>query len=102
MTARGNLIPFPGVRRELVLELATALARYGASAHVLQKLRRVRRPDPAVIRDAYQELRRLGAHHWLLSVVRAWHDGLSDAETLCALKEMNTDTFEFEALERRR
>jgi hypothetical protein len=98
VSPRRNVIPFPGVERELVLELATALARYGAGAQGLQWLRRARRPDPALMRHAYHELQRLGAHHWLLCVVRAWHDGLSDAETLRVLKEMNADTFEFEAL----
>ena len=88
-TARSNVIAFPGVERELVLELATALARSGASATTLQRLRRARRPD------AYYELRRLGGHHWLLAVVRAWHDGLSDFEALRALKEMNADRFDF-------
>jgi len=28
-------------------------------------------------------------------VVRAWHDGLSDFETLRTLKEMNADRFDF-------
>jgi len=96
---RCNVIPFPGVERELILELAAALARYGASATALQPLRRARRPDAALMRHAYRELQRLGAHHWLLAVVRAWHDGLSDGETLRVLKEMNSDTFEFEPLE---
>ena len=95
VTARNNVIAFPGVERELVLELATALGRYGASATALQRLRRSRRPDSALMRHAYRELQRLGAHHWLLAVVRAWHDGLSDFEALCALKEMNADRFDF-------
>lgn len=99
MQPRGNVIPFTSVERELVVELAAALARYGASAGALQPLRRARRPDPVLMRGAYRELRRLGAHHWLLAVVRAWHDGLSDGETLRSLKEMNSDTFEFEPSE---
>ena len=90
-----NVIAFPGVERELVLEVAAALARYGAGAATLQRLRRARRPDPALMRRAYHELRRLGGHHWLLAVVRAWHDGLSDFETLRTLKEMNADRFDF-------
>jgi hypothetical protein len=92
---RCNVILFPGVERELIVELATALARYGASATDLQRLRRARRPDAALMRHAYHELRRLGGHHWLLAVVRAWHDGLSDFEALRALKEMNADRFDF-------
>jgi predicted component of type VI protein secretion system len=90
-----NVIAFPGVERELVLEVAAALARYGASAATLQRLRRARRPDAALMRHAYHELRRLGGHHWLLAVVRAWHDGLSDFEALRTLKEMNADRFDF-------
>jgi hypothetical protein len=90
-----NVVAFPGVERELVLEVAAALARYGAGAATLQRLRRARRPDPALMRHAYHELRRLGGHHWLLAVVRAWHDGLSDFETLRTLKEMNADRFDF-------
>jgi len=90
-----NVIAFPGVERELVLELATALARYGASATSLQRLRRARRPDAALMRHAYHELRRLGGHHWLLAVVRAWHDGLSGGEALRTLKEMNAERFDF-------
>ena len=92
VTARSNVVAFPGVERELVLELATALARYGASPTALQ---RARRPDAGLMRHAYYELRRLGGHHWLLAVVRAWHDGLSDFEALRALKEMNADHLDF-------
>jgi len=95
MTTRSNLVIFPGVERELILELAAVLARYGASAAAQERLRRARRPDPLLMRQAYQELQRLGAHHWLLAVVRAWHDGLSDFEALSALKEMNADRFDF-------
>ncbi|HEY1287880.1 MAG TPA: hypothetical protein VGF58_06100 [Burkholderiales bacterium] len=95
MTTRSNLVAFPGIERELVLELAAVLARYGASAAAQERLRRARRPDPLLMRQAYQELRRLGAHHWLLAVVRAWHDGLSDFEALRTLKEMNADRFDF-------
>ena len=90
-----NVIAFPGVERELVLEVAAALARYGAGAASLQRLRRARRPDAALMRHAYHELRRLGGHPWLLAVVRAWHDGLSDFEALRTLKEMNADRFDF-------
>ena len=95
MTTRSNLVAFPGVEREFVLELAAVLARYGANAAAQERLRRARRPDPLLMRHAYQELQRLGAHHWLLAVVRAWHDGLSDFEALRTLKEMNTDRFDF-------
>ena len=95
MTARSTLIAFPGVERELVLELAAVLARYGASAAAQERLRRARRPDPLLMRQAYRELQRLGAHHWLLAVVRAWHDGLSDFEALRTLREMSTDRFDF-------
>jgi hypothetical protein len=95
VTTRSNLVAFPGIERELVLELAAVLARYGASAAAQERLRRARRPDPLLMRQAYQELRRLGAHHWLLAVVRAWHDGLSDFEALRTLKEMNADRFDF-------
>jgi len=80
-----NVIAFPGVERELVLELATALARYGASATSLQRLRRARRPDAALMRHAYHELRRLGGHHWLLAVVRA-ADPTALSELLDALR----------------
>ena len=92
---RSNVIAFPGVERELVVEVAAALARYGASGAALQSLRRARRPDPVLMRRAYCELERLGAHHWLLAVVRAWHDGLSDVDALRTLREMNADRFDF-------
>ena len=95
MSTRSNLVAFPGVERELVLELAAVLARYGASAAAQERLRRARRQDPLLMRQAYQELQHLGAHHWLLAVVRAWHDGLSDLEALRTLKEMNSDRFDF-------
>ena len=95
MATRGNLVAFPGVERELVLELAAVLARYGASAAAQERLRRARRPDAVLMRQVCEELQRLGAHHWLLAVLRAWHDGLSDFEALRTLKEMNSDRFDF-------
>ena len=96
MNARSNVIAFPGVERELILELATALERYGAGEAVLRGLRQARRLDIYLMHRAYAELERLGAHPWLLAVVGSWQDGLSCSEALRTLKEMNAGTFKFE------
>jgi len=86
------------MERQIIPEIAAALEDHGAASNVLRKVRQTRALNLEFMAEAYAELERLGAHHWLLGTIGSWRDGMTDAEVLDQLKAINAGTFRFDLI----
>lgn len=84
--------------KSLLREVARALGRHGAPPSVVQRVADAAHPTCSIMSAAYDELEARGAHPWLLGTVASWRDGLSDAEIIHQLKELNAGTFRFDVI----